>query len=77
MHVIFSFAFALVVVIPLWRIFQRAGMQPALALLALVPWIGLILVALILAIGRWSGSGHADDLYGGSYQADLFDGHRR
>jgi hypothetical protein len=71
MDVITSFAFGLIVVIPLWRIFERAGMQPALALLALIPAVGLVIVAAILALGRWSNA--AGDLH----QPDLFDRGRR
>jgi hypothetical protein len=49
-----TLAFALVIVIPLWRIFERAGMQPAISLVALVPVVGLVVAALILAFGQWS-----------------------
>ncbi len=75
MHVIGSFAFALVVMIPLWRICQRAGLQPAIALVALVPYVGILIVAAILAFARWTGV-HAQDGFG-PYQPDLFDGKPR
>ena len=75
MHVIGSFAFAVIVVIPLWRIFERAGLAPALALLVLIPYVGIVLVALILAFSQWRGV--RVDRYGQPYQPDLFDGKPR
>ncbi len=73
-HGIFSLAFGVIILIPLWRIFQRAGLAPALALLALIPVFGAMVVVLILAIARWSPSG---ERYAGGYQPDLFEDHRR
>ena len=75
MDVITSFAFAVIVIIPLWRIFERAGLVPAIALIALVPYLGIVLAALILAFSRWSGTRAGDPF--GPYQPDLFDGRRR
>ncbi len=72
-HGIFSLAFGVIVLIPLWRIFQRAGLAPALALFVLIPVFGALMVVLILAIARWSPSG---ERYAG-YQPDLFEDHRR
>jgi len=74
-HVIGSFAFALVVMIPLWRICQRAGLPAALALIALVPYVGIIVVVAVLAFSRWTGVRSADRF--GPYQPDLFDGKSR
>jgi hypothetical protein len=71
MGVITSFGFALIVIIPLWRICERAGLQPAVALIALVPVVGLVLVAAILAFAAWHPP--AGDLH----QPDLFDRGRR
>jgi hypothetical protein len=39
--------------IPLWRIHKRAGLHPALALLVLVPYAGVLISSLVLAISRW------------------------
>lgn len=36
-----------------WRIFTKAGFQGPLALLCLVPGIGMIIVLCILAFGDW------------------------
>jgi hypothetical protein len=74
-HVIGSFAFALVVMIPLWRICQRAGLPAALALIALVPYVGIFVVAAVLAFSRWTGIRTGDGF--GPYQPDLFDGKPR
>jgi hypothetical protein len=51
----FLFAFlvyALLIVIPAWRIFSRAGLHPALSLLAIIPGIGII-VLWIFAFVKW------------------------
>jgi len=77
MHVIGSFAFGVVVLIPLWRICERAGLTPAIALLVLIPYVGIVLVALILAFSTWRSASVRIDQYGQPYQADLFDGDRR
>ena len=39
--------------IPLWRVFSRAGLAPALSLLVLVPILGWAIVAVILAVSDW------------------------
>jgi len=75
MDVITSFAFALVVVVPLWRIFERAGLTPAAALIVLIPYLGILLAAVMLAFARWSGTRAGDSF--GPYQPDLFDGKPR
>ena len=75
MHVVGSFAFALVVLIPLWRLCQRAGLAPAIALIAFVPYLGIVIVAAILAFARWRGAPDRDGW--GGYQPDLFDGKPR
>ena len=36
-----------------WRIFARAGMSGALALIAIFPGIGLLVCLCILAFGQW------------------------
>jgi hypothetical protein len=43
----------LLLVVPLWRIFSRAGMSGPLALLALVPGVGLLIVSAILGLSEW------------------------
>jgi hypothetical protein len=43
----------LAVVIPLWRIFMRAGLTGPLSLLVLVPGVGLLIVSAILAYADW------------------------
>lgn len=40
-------------VIPLWKICGRAGFPPALSLIAIVPVLGLLVVAGILAFVEW------------------------
>jgi hypothetical protein len=43
----------LLLIVPVWRIFRRAGFHPALSLLMFLPVIGIPLVALLLAFLRW------------------------
>jgi hypothetical protein len=50
---VFSLPIGLLLIIPLWRIFQRAGLMPALALLVFVPFLGPFVVLAILAFSRW------------------------
>jgi hypothetical protein len=38
-----------------WRIFTKAGYNGAMALLCLIPGIGMIIVLCILAFGTWPG----------------------
>jgi len=47
------FILALIVMFPMWRIFKRAGFNPALSLLVLVPWVGLLIASAILAFAEW------------------------
>lgn len=44
---------ALLLIVPVWRIFRRAGLHPALSLLLFIPGLGLFIVALVLAFSRW------------------------
>ena len=48
-HLILS----LLLVIPTWRIFVRAGFSGALSLLHFVPVVGLLVVMAILAFSDW------------------------
>lgn len=53
MEVLLSLVSLLAVMIPLWRITRRTGRDPWLSLLNLVPVVGSIAFAAILAFGRW------------------------
>ncbi len=44
---------ALLLIIPTWRIFVRAGFSGALSLLHLVPVVGLLVIMAILAFSDW------------------------
>ena len=39
--------------VPAWRIFARAGLQPGLSLVIFLPILGPPVAALILALRRW------------------------
>lgn len=40
-------------VVPLWRICTRAGFNGAISLLALLPWLGVLIVGAILSFAKW------------------------
>ena len=44
---------AIVVVIPLWRIFKRAGLNPAFSLFVFFPVVGGLVALALLAFLRW------------------------
>ncbi|RCW94628.1 hypothetical protein [Marinomonas foliarum] len=43
----------LLLVVPLWKIHGKAGKNPALALFVFIPYLGLLIVSLVLAFSRW------------------------
>lgn len=47
------FLFALLLIIPTWRICRRAGFSGALSLFHLVPVLGSLIVMAILAFSTW------------------------
>ena len=49
---IFWAIMAVVIVVPFWRIFKKAGMSPALSLLMVLPLINLIMLY-VLAFSHW------------------------
>ncbi len=51
---------SVIVVVPLWRLFARAGLNRYLALLAFLP-LGVIVALFVLAFARWSP--HAEEQY--------------
>lgn len=44
-------------IIPCWKALEKTGQTPALSLIALIPGLGLLIVLLILAYGRWPNVG--------------------
>lgn len=42
-----------ILVVPLWRLFERAGVTPALAFLIFIPFIGGIAVLVLLVLSPW------------------------
>ena len=43
----------ILIIVPLWRICTRAGFNGSLSLLALIPWLGVIIVGAILSFVNW------------------------
>lgn len=50
---LFMLAIGPIVLYPLWRIFGRTGLPPALSLIVLLPIAGPLFVSCILAFARW------------------------
>ena len=50
---LFALAMVIFPIFCFWRIFTKAGHNGALALLCLVPGVGMIIVLCILAFGDW------------------------
>jgi uncharacterized membrane protein YhaH (DUF805 family) len=53
---------AILLIVPVWRIFSRAGFSGSWSLLLFVPFIGLMLIMLLLAFRAWpklQGTGEA------------------
>jgi uncharacterized membrane protein len=44
---------AMITIVPLWKIFDKAGKNPAVSLFVFIPYLGLIIVGLVLAFSRW------------------------
>ena len=53
MELIFYLIFATLFIVPLWKICARAGFNGALSLLALIPWLGLVIVGGVLSFSAW------------------------
>ena len=51
--IILNLVIGAVILYPMWRIFRRSGMYPALALVVFVPMVGPLIAAVILAFARW------------------------
>ena len=45
-------AAAILFVVPFWKIIKRAGLKPALALLALIPG-GMLVLLWVIAFAKW------------------------
>ena len=52
-NLVVALLITILALIPLWRVFSRAGLAPALSLLVLVPILGWAIVSLILAVSDW------------------------
>lgn len=44
---------AILFLYPVWRIFKRAGLNPAISLTVLIPYIGILLSGIILVVSKW------------------------
>ena len=51
--IIQAIAMAILFLFPIWRIFKRAGLNPALSLTVLIPYVGFPLSGIILAVLKW------------------------
>lgn len=53
---LFVLLFQALIIVPLWVALKKAGLAPALSLIALIPTLGLIVVLFILAFSTWKGT---------------------
>jgi hypothetical protein len=53
LDMLFTLPVSFLVILPLWRIYDRAGINPLWALLVFLPVVGLFLPLLVLAFARW------------------------
>lgn len=44
---------AVILLFPVWKIFKRAGLNPALSLTVLIPYVGFLISGIILAASTW------------------------
>ena len=40
-------------IVPLWKMHRKAGINPAPSLFVFLPYVGLFIVGLVLAFSRW------------------------
>ncbi len=62
-YAIYGLPIALLLIFPLWRLHERAGLNPFWALLVFVPAIGVLMVVVHLALARWPS---VDEEFGGA-----------
>lgn len=53
MELLMAIIVTVLIVVPLWRICARAGFSGALSLIALLPWLGVLIVGAILSFANW------------------------
>jgi len=44
---------ALIFIVPLWKIFTKAGKNPAISLVIFIPVLGLLIASIVLAFSEW------------------------
>jgi hypothetical protein len=52
-RLIVEFLAGLILIVPIWQIFKRAGLSAPLSLLLFVPGVGIVIVTILLAFMRW------------------------
>lgn len=55
-------AVGLFALFPIIRIYKRAGLNPALGLIVLIPFIGLIATGIVLSVSEWKPKRHEEAL---------------
>lgn len=48
-----TFLISLIVIAPAWKICGKAGFNPYLSLVVFIPFLGLVILLLILAFANW------------------------
>lgn len=49
-----------IVIYPLWIIFKRAGLNPKLAALVFIPYVGFFAAAIVLGAMQWHRAGRSN-----------------
>ena len=52
-EILYTVILGLILIYPLWRIHSRAGFNPLLSLFIFLPFLGYLIVYLMLAFRRW------------------------
>ena len=51
---------AIFLLFPSWKIFQRAGLNPALSLCLFIPVLGILITGIVLSASSWKLSGNPE-----------------
>lgn len=58
------FIFTMLLIVPFWKICQRAGFRPMMAFIASIPVVGVTILSAILALKDWPLDGQSKDHQG-------------
>lgn len=53
---------AALLLLPLWKVFTRSGLNPYLSLTVLIPGLGFFIACIILAVSKWNLASSQDEV---------------